>query len=342
MLRDLKYLTAYVVPILAFCAVSLGGVWTYATVLFSFVLIPVLEPVFPNSTKNYSLDERDKRLNNRLFDFLLYLNVPIVYALLLYSTYILHTRSFDTFERIGIILSLGTTLGSCGINVAHELGHRKGKLEQFLAKMLLLPNFYLHFFIEHNQGHHKYVSTPEDPATARKNESIYFFWARSVVMGYLSAWGIEKKRLKRAKAGLISWRNQMLWFTIITMCYILILFYFLTPFSAAIIIASGVVGFLLLETINYVEHYGLMRKRLENGRYEPVRAKHSWNSNHELGRIVLYELTRHSDHHYQPHKKFQILEHHDDALQLPFGYPTSMLMTLIPPLWFYVMNPKLR
>jgi alkane 1-monooxygenase len=341
-MKNVKYLFAFIIPILTFTGVLLGGLWTYATVIFSFVLIPILEPIFPNSDQNYSAEEKKSRLIDRFFDFLLYANIPLVYGILMFTIYALNNQQFETFERLGLIFSLGTLLGTCGINVAHELGHRRSLIDQALSRLLLFPSFYMHFFIEHNQGHHKYVSTPHDPATARKNESIYFFWVRSVIKGYISAWKIESKRLTRAKIPFFHWKNQMLRYLLWTLVYLgcLLLFFELETF--AIIVSAGVFSFLLLETINYVEHYGLMRKILENGRFEPVNSSHSWNSNHELGRIILYELTRHSDHHYQPHKKYQILEHHDNSPQLPFGYPSSMLLTLLPPVWFKVMNKRIE
>jgi alkane 1-monooxygenase len=229
-------------------------------------------------------------------------------------------------------------LGACGINVAHELGHRKSKFYQFCAKLLLLPNHYLHFFIEHNRGHHKNIATDKDPASAKLNESLYQFWVRSSIFSYLHAWKLEDKRLNQKWFSL---QNEMIQYTIVTVLYISFLWVYLPNNLAIIIMLMGVVGFLLLETINYIEHYGLRRKIMPNGRYERVKPIHSWNSNHYLGRIMLYELTRHSDHHYLANKEYQILEHHENSPQLPLGYPTSMLLALLPPLWFKVINPRI-
>jgi alkane 1-monooxygenase len=249
--------------------------------------------------------------------------------------------AYSTIEYIGLVFSLGVVLGGLGINVAHELGHRATKFEQFLAKALLLPSAYMHFFIEHNYGHHKNVSTLEDPASARFNESVYMFWLRSVIFSYISAWKIEKKRLERKKQKFFSLNNGMVRFTLITILFYGIVFIFFGWFAFLLFTASSVFGFLLLETVNYIEHYGLARRKLNENRYEKVSPIHSWNSNHIIGRIMLFELSRHSDHHYKPAKKYQLLDHHENSPQMPTGYPGMMLLSLIPPLWFAIMNKRI-
>jgi alkane 1-monooxygenase len=158
------------------------------------------------------------------------------------------------------------------------------------------------------------------------------------VKSYAHAWALENKRLK---GKWLSFSNKMIQFTLITAAYIATLFLLFAPLAATLLLVSGLISILLLETINYIEHYGLQRKKLENGRYERVMPHHSWNSNHIMGRIILYELTRHSDHHFQSSKEYQILEHHPNSPQLPLGYPASMLMALLPPVWFKVMDKRL-
>lgn len=167
-MKDLKYLSAYLLPLVAVFGLFQGGVYAYSAVVFIFVVIPIVEVLAPYSTANYNEEERAKKLANRFFDWLLYLNVPIVYGTIGVFIYVLNTYSLSNSELVGHILGVGLVLGSCGINVGHELGHRHSKSEQFLAKLLLLPSHYTHFFIEHNRGHHKYVATNEDPASARK------------------------------------------------------------------------------------------------------------------------------------------------------------------------------
>lgn len=337
----MKYFWAYSLPLVAIFGIYFHGLGMYFAVLYAFVIIPLLEMMLPVDTGNYDEATIKQRLQNRLFDILLYLNVPIVYGILIYSLRLLTTSSLSVFELVGMTISLGIVLGANGINVAHELGHRNTLMERMLGKLLLIPSHYTHFYIEHNHGHHLHVSTPEDPSTAKYNQSLYSFWLQSVPGTYIKAWKIQKKLNKAENRSFFSLKNDMFWFTLIQGFYLGIIFIFFGSRGLLFAILAGIVGFLLLETINYIEHYGLLRNRLASGRYERVSEKHSWNSNHVLGRIMLYELTRHSDHHYKSQKKYQILEYHDVSPQLPFGYPTSMVLSFIPPLWFAVMNKRI-
>lgn len=341
-MQNLKYLAAYIIPFLSFVALNLGGFLAWSPLIFAFVFIPIVEPFLSSSIANYSKEEEKSRLENRIFDLLLYLNLPIIYLVVVLFLYNAHQGMYSGFEAFGLVLSLGTLLGACGINVAHELGHRQTKVEQWMSKLLLLPSLYMHFFAEHNRGHHKLVATPKDPASAKFRENLYVFWIRSTLGGYLSAWQIENSRLRRKGKSILGLSNEMIQFTFIQLSYLLVVGSFAGIKVLALVIAIAVVSFLLLETINYVEHYGLQRKRKPNGKYERVQSWHSWNSNHQLGRIVLYELTRHSHHHFIASKKYQILAHHNEPPQLPFGYPTSMLLSMIPPLWFRKINPEVE
>lgn len=341
-MHNIKYLAAYILPLLTTYGLLMGGWTTWLTVAFAFGLIPVLEHFLPQSTANLEESERERRLADQIFDWLLYLNAPLVFGILGLYMYQLNHYTFTPAEWWGMILSVGIVLGANGINVAHELGHRNTKGEQALAKWLLLPNLYQHFFIEHNRGHHKHVATPDDPATARKGEVLYLFWFRSLWGSYRNAWKLEAERLQRKGIARLSFQNEMIRFTLQQMGYVLLIVWLTPDLSSALaVLAAGGVGVLLLESINYVEHYGLRRKLLPNGRYERVMPHHSWNANYHLGRIMLYELTRHSDHHYLASKKYQILDHHDDALILPLGYPGSILLAMVPPLWFAVMHDVL-
>jgi alkane 1-monooxygenase len=335
---DLKYLTAYLIPFSAFYSVYTGEWWSYLTPVLAFLIVPLLEL---RQTQTVDLDDKnetDRKNNSLFFDFLLYLNVPIVYGIIALFIYQNLNVQRDIFELIGMVFSVGIVLGSNGINVAHELGHRVNRLSQLAASALLLPSFYMHFTIEHNLGHHKNVATPSDPASAPKNMSVYEFWWVSVTGSFISALNIERYLLKKKGIGPNSIQNRVLLFALIEAVYMALLLFFLPWWVTLLVIASGFIGFLQLETINYIEHYGLRRKKLPNDKYERVRPVHSWNSNHWLGRVMLYELTRHSDHHYRASKKYQILEHKEEAPQLPVGYPAAMMMALIPPLWFRVME----
>lgn len=341
-MKDWKYLLAYTVPASAIFALAWQGLWAWATVILAFGVVPTVEAFAPKSAANFPLELEESRSRRRLFDWLLYLNVPLLYGIVCTYLFLVENQGFSTAEWLGLTLSVGIVVGASGINVAHELGHRSTPSEQFLSKILLLPALYQHFFVEHNRGHHKHVATDLDPASARFGENLYTFWWRSVMGSWLSAWAIERERLQKAGRPLWSWSNEMLRFLTFQTLWLGGIFA-LTGWRGLFgAVAVAVVGFLLLETINYVEHYGLRRRLLHSGRYEPVGPQHSWNSDHEVGRILLYELTRHSDHHYKSTRKYQILRHMDESPQLPYGYPTSIVLALLPPLWFAVMNPLLK
>jgi len=341
-MRDLKYLFAYIAPLSTFLGIYYGGAWSLGAIYVAFGLIPLLELVLPYSKENFEVQEEEKRSLVVLFDILLYLNIPILFAAIIYFFLRIQAGGLTTFEEVGMTLNVGVLIGTIGINVAHELGHRTKKVEQFMAKILLTPAMYIHFFIEHNRGHHKNVATDKDPASARFGENVYTFWLRSITQSYLDAWRLEAERLKRIGQPVFSTDNAMIWYQLTQLIYLLAVgaFFGWGMILYALGIALG--GVLLLETVNYIEHYGLRRKKLASGRYENVLPIHSWNSNHELGRIFLYELTRHSDHHFKATRKYQILRHFEESPQLPLGYPASMLLSLVPPLWFLYMNQKVR
>jgi alkane 1-monooxygenase len=340
-MKFIKYGLVFIIPALFVLGVKLKGWAVLSPFLFAFVFIPGIELIFKPNHRNLDRLEAEVLREDRSYDFLLYLVVPVLYFIIGLYLYSLANTDYTLLEVAGLTISLSVILGGLGINVAHELGHRSSKMEQIMAKILLLPSAYMHFFIEHNRGHHKNVSTEEDPASSRKNESLYAFWVRSVYRSYLSAWNIENKRLERLKINKISLKNEMLLYTIIQMLFwLIILFIFGWKITICYTIAA-VGGFLLLETVNYIEHYGLQRHRVNEFRYEKVQPIHSWNSNHVVGRLVLFELSRHSDHHYDPTKKYQVLSNHEHSPQMPTGYPGMMLLSLLPPLWFAVMNPKL-
>lgn len=353
MWRSLKYtLPAVILPIIVAVPIWFGGVWSYFAVLFAFGFIPLVELFVSGSTDNLTKEEEQEERKNRYYDFLLYALVPIQFMLIAFYGWRVSQLNLEWYEYIGMTISLGVSCGVVGINLGHELGHRAKKYEQQLSKALLLSSMYMHFFIEHNRGHHKHIATPLDPATARLNEPIYTFYIRSIRDSWKSAWELEKHRLVKMGKPVMSWENEMVRFQVFQVGFLLLLFgLFSVTGSQGVLsglavtlgfLVSATVGFLLLETVNYIEHYGLMRKEISPGRYEKVKPHHSWNSNHSLGRLLLFELTRHSDHHYNAGRKYQILRHFDDAPQMPTGYPGMMLTALIPPLWFRIMNKQVE
>ena len=340
-MKDLKYLMSYSIALMAFIGISLGGFYNYLAVVFTFIFIPILETIVKKSDEEYTQEEKESRLLDPFFDLLLYLNIPIVFGIFFFS---LDKLSFTSSvsDIIGIILSASIVMATNGINVGHELGHRKSIIARTCSKLLYLPCQYMHFYIEHNFGHHINVATPEDPATARYKQTLYSFWITSVVRTYVSSCEIQLKLLKVSKRNFFSIKNDMVFYTLFQTTFLAFVYYNFGLYLTLLSILMSVISFLFLETINYVEHYGLLRKKEPSGRYERVKPHHSWNSNHTIGRIVLYELTRHSDHHFKSSKKYQVLESLDDCPHLPYGYPTSILLSFIPPLWFSIMNPLVK
>ncbi len=340
--KSLKYALPFILPILFIAGISFGAWLNFGVVIFAFGFIPLMELLIKPNAENLDAVELEMRREDRSYDYILYLVVPMVYGCIALYFYNLIFRNPTFLEIVGTTISLGIILGGIGINVAHELGHRNTRFEQILAKLLLLPCAYLHFFIEHNRGHHKNVSTPEDPASSRMNETLYQFWIRSLTYSYISAWKIENKDLTRKKMPVWSFKNEMLRFQIYQMFFWGVLLLLFGWKNTLFYTGAAVIGFLLLETVNYIEHYGLRREKISEFRYEKVNPIHSWNSNHVVGRMMLFELSRHSDHHFKPQKKYQILAHHDQSNQMPTGYPGMMLLSMFPPVWFSVMNPKIE
>ena len=338
-MKDLKYIFAYTIPVSDYFSFISSGIWTYSTVFYAFLAIPILDILTGESKENLSDEDASYKKTKWIFDLMLYFNIPIVFGLLFIFYSNIQLNDYKTFEIVGLVLSGGILLATNGINVAHELGHRTPYFERFFSKMLYMPCLYMHFYIEHNFGHHLNVATPEDGASARYNQTLYSFWFSSVTRQYKSAWKIQIEILNRKGLSFFSIKNDMLWYHLIQPIYLIGIYGLFSLKVMFIAILIGVVAFLFLECINYIEHYGLRRIKTEFGRYERVQPYHSWNSNFNVGRITLYELTRHSDHHYKSSKKYQILNSHKECPTLPFGYPTSILLSLVPPLWFRVMNP---
>lgn len=338
MAKKLKYLWVILIPYCAYVSFNSTGIKSFLLLFFAFGLIPLLELFFKPDKKNLSKLEEELIKDDFYYDILVYLVVPIQFVLLYLFLIRLQTPNLTWIEISGYICTMGVLNGVFGINVAHELGHRVKPYERIFAKLLLLSTLYMHFYIEHNRGHHKNVSTPNDPASSRRNESVYAFWLRSIMNSYFSAWKIEIQRLKNKNLSFWSFQNEMLRFQIFQIVFVLIIYFLTNGFVTLCFFIASIFGWLLLETVNYIEHYGLARKEIKPNIYERVMPHHSWNSNHILGRIFLFELSRHSDHHYKASRKYQILRHHENAPQMPTGYPGMMILSLIPPLWFYFMN----
>jgi len=290
-----------------------------------------------------NLDAAEEQLAkaNQWYDIVLWCTVPLQYFLL--YTFFTHIGSSQSnVDTLGSIIGMGLLCGAFGINVAHELGHRTNKFEQFLAKSLLLTSLYMHFFIEHNKGHHKHVATPNDPSTAKFKQTVYAFWIQTFIGTYLSAWHIAIEDAKKKKGFLPAIFNEMMLFQIIQLGLVLLIFINFGITITAYFILAAFLGAILLESVNYIEHYGLQRAKGQEQQFERVQPHHSWNSNHIIGRLMLFELSRHSDHHYLASRKYQILRNLDEAPQMPTGYPGMIILSLFPPIWFKIMHQQMR
>lgn len=276
---------------------------------------------------------------SRYYRYAAYLAIPLQYLSLGFGVWAVATLDLSAWAYAGLVVSVGMISG-VGINTGHELGHKTARGEQWLAKLALASSAYGHFFVEHNRGHHVRVATPEDPASSRFGEHFYAFLPRSVFGSLASAWRLEQARL--ARRGLPVWsihnHNLQAWgMTVLLFAALTAAFgWVVLPF----LILQAVIGFSLLEVVNYLEHYGLLREQRADGRYERCQPRHSWNSNHTVTNLLLYQLQRHSDHHANPTRSYQALRHFDDAPQLPSGYAAMILLAYLPPLWFRVMDPK--
>lgn len=339
--KILKYLSPVVIYLLALLSFSSTGWLVWLTLFYAWILLPATELFIKPVEKNKSQAEEELAKANKWYDYMLYLVVPLQYAALVYFLFSMQQPALAWFDVLGRILTMGLLCGTFGINVGHELGHRVNKAEQTMAKMLLATSLYMHFFIEHNKGHHKHVATAQDPSSARYNEPVYLFYFRTIFYSYKSAWHIANEESRKKNGNAFHLKNEMITAHLYQAVLVLLIMIFFGGFVTLCFLAAAFTGILLLETVNYIEHYGLQRKETNPGKFERTMPHHSWNSNHVLGRIMLFELSRHSDHHFMASRKYQVLQHHQNAPQLPTGYPGSMILSLVPPLWFYIMNKKI-
>jgi len=346
--RDPKrhaWLLGLIIPTLPFLtwglvqATGLAAFWFYGPFLV-FVLFPVFDLLVGTDASNPP-DSVIKWLEqDRYYRWCTYLFIPLQYASLVFACWLWSSGKLSTVDDIGLALTVAMVSG-IAINTAHELGHKRDSLERWLSRVALAQSGYGHFFIEHNRGHHVRVATPEDPASARLGESFYTFLPRTVVGSLRSAWGLERVRLARMGRSAWTLRNDILGAWAMTVVLFAALAIVFGPVVLPYLLLQAVLGFSLLEVVNYLEHYGLLRQHREDGRYERTRAAHSWNSNSVVSNVVLYHLQRHSDHHANPTRRYQALRHVDEAPQLPTGYAGMIVLAAVPPLWRRVMDPRL-
>ncbi|MCM3883978.1 alkane 1-monooxygenase [Frankia sp. R82] len=338
------WLTATVVPLTAIVGYGLWhrtgvGLHWWITPLFVFVLVPLLDLSSPPDPANPPEAVRAQLEADRYYRRCTYLYLPLAGLALALGAAAWSEGHLSAMARVGAVLSVGCVTG-VGITTAHELGHRRGRLERALARLMLAATGYGHFLVEHNRGHHARVATPQDPASARLGEGFWRFWPRTVLGGVRSAWALEAGRLRGRGRRVWSVRNEVVRGWLLTAALFGTLGGILGVGVGVFLVAQALVGVTLLEGVNYIEHYGLARARTASGRYEPVTPRHSWNSDAVVSNLALYQLQRHSDHHAHPGRRYQVLRSFAESPQLPAGYATLLVAAWLPPVWFRLMDDR--
>lgn len=345
------WLIGLVVPSLAFLGIGLHrltgwDVWFWLGPIVILGVVPAIDLVVGLDRSNPPDDVIEALEKDRYYRWITYLFLPIQYAGFVGAFYLLAhpgaVGGLDTLDKVGLAVSIGC-IGGIGINTAHELGHKKEANERWLSKIALAQVAYGHFYIEHNRGHHVRVATPEDPASSRLGESFYAFWPRTVLGSLTSAWRIEKRRYARRKQHPFRLGNDVLNAWLMTAVLWGAMVAGLGVGIAPYLLLQAVVGFSLLEVVNYMEHYGMLRQKVgvgERQRYERVLPSHSWNSNNIATNVLLYHLQRHSDHHANPTRRYQALRDFEESPVLPTGYAGMIVLAVVPAIWRRVMDPR--
>ena len=347
--KPLGYLLAYLVPALVPLSAWLGAITgrhdaaAWVPLLVLFVLLPLADHAIGRDASNPADDGEVAALEARDgYRVLTLLALPVQLLLLGWSAWAFVTLPLGPLGQAGWILSQGIVSGTFAITVAHELIHKRGRLEPWAGGLLLASVGYGTFKVEHVRGHHVHVATPNDPSSAPQGMSVYPFIGRALRRNAANAWWLEATRLRALGLPVLHWRNELLWWSAATLAMAFALGGWLGAAGAAYFAAQALLAICTLETINYIEHYGLRRRRSAEGRYERPTHLHSWNSNHLLSNLMLFQLQRHSDHHESARRRYQALVHHEDSPQLPGGYALMFLLALCPPLWFRVIDPRVR
>ncbi|WP_405914684.1 alkane 1-monooxygenase [Streptomyces sp. NBC_00728] len=339
------WLLALAVPTLPFQAgflahaTGLGLFWWWGP-FFAFVLIPAFDHITGTDSGNPPEAVMKRLEADRYYRWCTYLYLPVQFGALVWACSVWSRGGLSNLGSLGLAATTGVVAG-VAINTAHELGHKREQLERRLSRMALAQSWYGHFYVEHNHGHHIRVATPEDPASSRMGESFWQFLPRTVLGSLRSAWHLERRRLDRRGRALWSWHNDILTAWSISAALFGVLTAAFGWTVLPYLVLQAVLGFCLLETVNYLEHYGLLRRRRPDGRYERVTPRHSWNSNNTISNLLLFQLQRHSDHHANPLRRYQTLRHYEEAPQLPSGYATMIVFAWFPPLWRRIMDPRL-
>lgn len=335
------WLSVALVPLIALAAWG-GGAWWLLVPVYAWYLTTALDGVLGLNGDNPDPDTATEALFWHRAVTLIWF--PLQCAALLGCLWVVAQGRLSGWESLGLFFALGVMSGSVGIVYAHELLHQKSPLERWLGDLLLASVLYSHFRTEHLLVHHSWVSTPRDVVSARYNEGFYRFFWRVLTDGPRSAWRAETRFL--ARAGRSPWdrRNPFWRYAMLQAAMLGLAFAVAGWVGLGLFVFQAFIAVWQLELTNYIEHYGLSRKHLGDGRYEPVRPRHSWNASHTATNWLLINLQRHSDHHTRPDRRFPLLQTYaeDEAPQLPLGYPAMTMLAMIPPLWRRRMNPRVR
>lgn len=338
----LPYYYGLILPASAFVGLELGGYWTLLTAAIAFAVLPIadtLRGVDNDSPAPTEISDLESRWSYRI---VLYVVVLVQTVLLARACWVWSQAHQQVWEYAFQVLGIGIVTGGLGITVAHELGHRNVWWERLLGYVLLVEVWYAHFVAEHTAGHHKNVGRREDPATARLGESAYAFVVRSVVQSWLHVWKMEAARLRGKGRTPYGLGNRMWLWWLISPTLAALIGMIGGWHVALLLVLQGVVAFILLELVNYVEHYGLERKEIKPGIAERFAPKHAWESRYVVSNFVLFKLQRHADHHLLPQRRYQSLRVHDESPQLPHGYPAMLLLSLVPSLWRSVIHGRIH
>jgi len=350
MFRVKKYgYLIFLVPIfLAFLAAGLGislnlsNYFTYLPFLVVFFVVPVLDYLIGKDQVNPDVEQQLRLEQKYYYTVLTLLCVPLLWSLVVFGAYYFSSEQLNWWSKIGWALSVGTVTGGIGITVAHELIHKNNRYERVFGGLLLSLVSYATFKVEHVRGHHMWVATAVDASSSKLNQSLYNFLKQALSRNFINGWRLERARLEKKNISALSWQNELLRWYSLTIVFALTLTVAWGWQALVFFLLQSLVAILLLEIVNYIEHYGLTRNKSISGDYVHLTEMHSWNSNYLLSNLILFQLQRHSDHHLMAKRRYQALLHRENSPQLPGGYPSMILLALIPPLWFRIINPRIN
>lgn len=312
--------------------------WLWITPVLWYVILPIADALIGRDARNPPDEAVSSLESDPYYKGLVYASIPLFYLTWIVGAWAVATQDYGWVGYLGVTLGVSLTNG-LALVVGHEVGHKTSRFEKRLAQIVLAVPAYGHFSAEHNRGHHKDVATPDDPASSRFGENLYRFVLREIPGAWMRAWRDEKVRLERQGKHAFSPSNELLQSFAITAVLYGAALAWLGPIIIPFLLISTFWGWQFLSTSNYIEHYGLLRQKLPDGRFERCRPEHSWNADHLISNLMLYQLQRHSDHHARPTRRYQALRT-DKAPELPGGYPLCFTLAYFPPLWRAVMDRR--